>query len=119
MLTEAALITISCVLFIQMGLADAIPKALHIRLKIVPCPKCLTFWVCLGWMVWHKYGLIQSVAASFLSSYCALWLALLYDALALLYNYMYEQITQTNDTPAATQVTGSEPGPEPPADEVP
>ena len=40
----------------------------------------------------------MSVAASFISAYVALWLALLYDALAVLYNYAYESITKTDDT---------------------
>ena len=117
MITEAALITISCVLFIQMGLADAIQEVLHIKLRIVSCQKCCTFWVCLLWTVWHGYGLIESVAASFIASYCALWLTLFYDSLALLYNYFYEQITQNPDTsedaerpesPADTQAGGYE-----------
>jgi len=117
MITEAALITISCVLFIQMGLADAIQEVLHIRLRVVSCQKCLTFWICLGWMVWHEYGIIESVAASFIASYSALWLSLLYDGLALQYNYLYEQITSTKDTssdseradnPTDTQAGGDE-----------
>lgn len=98
MITEVALITISCVLFVQMGLADAIQEVVHIRLRIVSCQKCLTWWVCLGFMLWHKYGLVLSVATSFLCSYCALWIALLYDSLAKIYNYLYEQITTTQDT---------------------
>ena len=97
MITEVALITISCVLFIQMGLADAIKDAFHLRITFV-CPKCLTYWCCLFWLVIHKNGIVVSVAASFIASYCALWLSLLHASLALLYNYLYEQITETQDT---------------------
>lgn len=117
MITEVALITVSCVLFVQMGLADAIKEAVHIRLRIVSCPKCLAFWVCLAWTLAHEYGLVLSVATSFLCSYCALWIALLYDSLAKIYNYLYEQITTTQDTsedaegadcPADTETLGDE-----------
>ena len=62
---EAALIMVSCVLFIQMGLSDAVQRALHISLRIASCPKCLTWWICLAYLVAHDYGIVVSVAASF------------------------------------------------------
>ena len=98
MVKEAALITISCVLFIQMGLAEAISDFLQLRIKIASCQKCCSFWCCLIWLLTHKNGLVLSVAASFIASYCALWLSLIYDYLAVLYNNLYEQITKTQDT---------------------
>ena len=98
MVTEVALITISCVLFVQMGLSEAIFGFLHVSPKIASCPKCCTFWVCLIWLLAHKNGVLMSVSASFVAAYAALWLALLYDSLALIYNYLYEQITKTSDT---------------------
>ena len=110
MMAEAALITASCVLFVQMGLSEAIQETLGFRSKILSCPKCLTFWTCLAWTVFHGYGALPSVAASFISSYCALWLALVYDALAVLYSYCYENITKT---PGASEE------PEAGSDEVP
>ena len=115
MISGVALITVSCVLFVQMGLADAIQEVLRTRLRIVSCPKCVTFWLCFVWTVTHGYGLLLSVAASFIASYCALWLSLFYDALALLYNYVYEQITnpkgpaenaQGSDSPADEEASG-------------
>ena len=91
---EAALIMVSCVLFVQMGLSEAIQETLHIRIRIASCPKCLTWWICCAYLVLHDYGIVTSVAASFILSYCALWLALIYDALATLYNHAYETITR-------------------------
>ena len=44
------------------------------------------------------YDVVSVTAASFLSSYCALWLSLLYDILARRYNRIYERITETEDT---------------------
>ena len=81
-----------------MGLAGAIQEVLHVDLYIVSCPKCLTWWTCIIWTVLHEYGLVESVAASFIASYCATWLALVYDGLAVIYNSIYERITKTTDT---------------------
>ena len=114
---EAALIMVSCVLFIQMGLSDAVQRALHISLRIASCPKCLTWWICLAYLVAHDYGIVVSVAASFAFSYAALWVALAYDLLATLYNYAYTKIT--SDT-AESAEAGAQPeaGPAPGPDAV-
>lgn len=98
---DAALITVSCVLFIQMGLSEAIQKVLHIRIQIISCPKCLTMWTNLTFLILSKNRILDAVAVSFLFAYIALWLALLYDSIAVLYNMCYEKITPTQDTPSA------------------
>ena len=96
---DALLISLSCVLFIQMGLSDVIQHALRFRLRIISCPKCLTFWSIIAYLSITGHGsVVEIVAVSFLFAYLALWLALVYDALAALYNNLYEQITQTSDT---------------------
>lgn len=113
MITEVALITISCVLSVQMGLADRLLKI--VRIKVSPCHKCLTFWLCMAWMLWKREPIVLSVATSFICSYCALWLAILYDALAILYNFFYEQITETHGTSENAQSDSDAPA----DDEVP
>lgn len=118
MITEVALITISCVLFIQMGLSEAIQEFLHIKIRIVSCPKCMTWWICLYYLLLHKYGIVESVAASFIASYCAQWVALIYDAVALLYNFLYEQITQNQDTSQDAERPESPADPQAGGDEV-
>jgi hypothetical protein len=50
-----------------------------------------------------KHNTIESVATSFIASYCALWLSLLYDYIALLYNYLYEQINKETDASEVTK----------------
>lgn len=114
MITEVALITVSCVLFVQMGLADAILKA--VRIKFSPCQKCLSFWTCFAWMLWSRHTVVLSVATSFIASYLALWLTLLYDALATLYNYFYEKLTKTD---GASEVASSDRDAQADDDEVP
>ena len=111
------MITVSCVLFVQMGLSDAVQRALHISLRIVSCPKCLTWWICLAYQLTHDYGILESVATSFVCAYCALWLALMYDALATLYNYAYKTITP--DTAEDSQALADEASPEAGPDAVP
>lgn len=117
MVTEVALITISCVLFVQMGLGSAIEEFLHFRSLVLVCPRCLSFWTCLIYLLFAcDCGIVVSVATSFISSYCSLWLSLLYDAVALLYNYIYEQIqtqdtsdgSERSDSPADIQAGGDE-----------
>lgn len=99
MIREAALITVSAVLFVQMGLSSAIQETLHFRSRIASCPKCATFWSVLAYSILARNGIIASVAASFICAYVAQWLALLYDALAILYNSIYESINEPQDTP--------------------
>ena len=109
---EAALIMVSCVLFVQMGLSGAVQETLHIRLPFLSCPKCLTWWICCAYLVLHDYGIIMSAAASFMLAYCALWLALAYDALAILYNHAYKTITRgaAEDAEADSREDGPEAG---------
>lgn len=111
MIREAVLITVTCVLFVQMGLSEAIGEILHTKFRILSCAKCMTFWACCFALLSGGYGLLESVAASFISSYCALWLALLYDMLATLYNKLYEQISYS---PGSTEEAGvgEAPGPD-------
>ncbi len=111
MIREAALITVACVLFVQMGLSDAIAGVFRAKFRILSCPKCTTFWMVLSWSIAHAYDPLQSVAASFISSYCALWLALLYDMLATLYNKLYEQVSNSPDS-AKEAGMGEAPGPD-------
>jgi len=100
MVREVALITVSAVLFVQMGLSAAIQEVIHLRSVIASCPKCVSFWSVLAYCILTERGVIVSVAASFICAYVAQWIALAYDALALLYNSIYESITETQDTPA-------------------
>ncbi len=90
---DAALLTLSCVLFIQMGLSEAIQEKLSINVQILSCVKCSTFWANLTYLLLSGQRLIDSVAAAFLCSYSALWLALIYDKGTQYYNKCYEKIT--------------------------
>ena len=92
------MIALSCVLFVGMGLAGAIQEYIPFRLRIMTCPKCLTFWSVLIYSLFSGEGVIQSIAVSFIISYISLWAALLLDALTILYNMLYEKITRNQRT---------------------
>lgn len=96
MIYEVALLIISCVLFVEMGLSQAIQNIIKVNLIILSCPKCLTFWSILLYCILNSYGFIICLATSFISSYIALWLVLLYDFLAIIYNRSYEKINKEN-----------------------
>ncbi len=115
MIREAALITASCVLFIQMGLSGAIQDRLRIRIPFISCPKCLSFWSVLVWMLCHGAGVVVAVASSFFCAYAALWAALVLDGLTVLYNWFYEQITETDDAAQAAEAGPDDPPPGPDA----
>ena len=119
MIGEVALITVSAVLFVQMGLSGAIQQVLHIRSKIASCPRCCAFWSVLAYCILARHGVIVSVATAFISSYAALWLSLLYDALAVLYNGIYESITKTDGASENAEADKGEPSQASETDEVP
>ena len=98
---DAALLTLSAVLFVQMGLSEAIQGVLRFKSRILSCPRCCTFWSVLAWSLLHRCAIVESVAVSFLSAYFALWLALLYDAMAVKYNKTYGKISTEADTDKA------------------
>lgn len=75
-----------------MGLSDAIQEFIEVRLGILSCVKCLTFWVVLTYLILHRMRIVQAVPASFILSYLALWLDLGLSALNKIYNEQYKQI---------------------------
>ena len=91
-MAAVALVAVSCVLAIHMGLVDAIGETLHLRLRIISCTKCLTFWATLALGALRGWGVIVSVATAFVSAYLALWLDLALTYMAMYYNRWYEKI---------------------------
>ena len=115
---DAAMLAVACVLFINMGLEEALRGTLGFGIKIFSCPKCLTFWCVLALNVLHGYPLVQSVAVSFVFAYAALWLSLAYDALSNLYNRLYDEITNHAAEGSCSEAP-SDDGPEAGSDALP
>ena len=91
------MVAVSCILYIGMGLHDAVSDVLGVRIRITGCPKCLTYWSVLAYCLLSGCRFVPSMFAAFSLAYCALWASLLLDALAKLYNNYYDK-NQTDDT---------------------
>ena len=92
------MVLISSVLFIGMGLSGEIQRIAGISVKILNCPKCLTFWSTLVTLLAERHPVFPTIAVSFIASYLAMWLTLAYDAATVKYNRLYEKITETPGT---------------------
>lgn len=102
----------SSVLFTRMGLADEIQRRLGIDAKILSCPKCCTFWGCAVLLLAGRAKPLPAITASFISAYVAQWLALAYDQAAVLYNRLYEKITENPGTEGPGPEAGPGSGPD-------
>lgn len=80
----------------HLGLISAIESAIDRKLWIVDCPKCLSFWLSLFWLI-TSCPPITALAVSLLASYSALWLELAEAYLDSLYLLLYEKIKSTGD----------------------
>lgn len=108
-------IDIACIVFVcttanHLGLVSAIERVVKVKLWVVDCPKCLTFWVTVGYCCDNiatyrletvGYGCyniatyrtaITVLAISFLASYAAIWLELIEGFIDSLYMKCYEKI---------------------------
>jgi len=101
----AIMIAASCVLYISMGLHDAIVRVTGINLRITGCPKCLGFWCVLAYCLISGNGIVRSVFVAFSLAYAALWATLLLDALSTLYNRLYEKLTTTDTEGSEAEAT--------------
>lgn len=64
---------VSCVLFIHLGLGEAISKATRIDFILFRCVKCLTFWSVLGYSFYIHLPWVYAVCVAFVCSYLSLW----------------------------------------------
>lgn len=85
---------ISSVLFIHLGMGEAIEKVLRIRFILLRCAKCLTFWTTAGYsLIIVSHPVEVSLCIGFACAYAALWADLLLGTLAL----KYEKLTKIMD----------------------
>ena len=98
---EVAAITTSCVMSIHMGLVDAVLKFYGMEDKDIPiirCPKCLTFWSVLLFLVLTRHNVILSLATSFLASYIGIWLDLILGIMDEWYEDIYNRISKGEES---------------------
>lgn len=88
-----ASVFVSCVLFIHMGLGDAISEKLDIDFILLKCVKCITFWSTLAYAIlFTKITWTACIAIAFLASYAALWADLVLSKVASIYDEKYNEI---------------------------
>lgn len=94
---DIASIVFVCVTMNHLGLVAAIESATKRELPIVNCPKCLTFWSVLAYLIVLPDSLPfwEGLGVGFLSSYLAIWLELLEGYIDTLYLKLYEKIYQS------------------------
>ena len=105
--SDIAMILFTCVTANHLGLVSAVESALRHRLQVINCPKCLTWWCCMGYCLCTTRNAIVSFAISFLAAYLAIWLELAMGFIDTLYNKAYEKIySETADDTAAADADG-------------
>jgi hypothetical protein len=95
---DIAMIVFVAVTANHLGLIAAIEDFFRVEIAIVNCPKCLSFWMTLGYCVFghsNGLGLIGCLAISFLASYSAVWLELFEGFIDKLYSKAYDKIYPT------------------------
>ena len=80
------LMFVSCCLFVHLGLGKAICRFLRVKLVLLRCVKCFTFWVMLAYtLAFTDLRWESCLALSFMLAYLALWVDLALNKIAKLY----------------------------------
>ena len=104
---DIACIVFTCVTANHMGLIDAIEEIAERKIPVLNCVKCSVFWFVLVYSVITSGDIILSLAVSFLSSYCALWIELAEVYIDKLYMILYDKVTKADNNNSVTTNTTS------------
>jgi len=103
--SEVAMIVFSCVTANHLGLIAAIEGIVKHKLPVINCGKCFSFWAVMTYgfltctdLFREPTKMISMTAASFLSSYAATWLQLLFAFIDKQYGRIYGKIYSAADT---------------------
>lgn len=84
-------ILLCCVLFVHLGLGDAVSRIVRRNLSLFRCVKCTTFWAVLAYTLFFtEFEPVKCVALAFACSYVALWVDFLFSIIAILYEKYYK-----------------------------
>lgn len=106
---DILLILFSCVCANHLGLISAIEGVTRLRLPMINCPKCFSFWSTLAYCLVQHVNAIESIGIAFLIAYLALWLELSMGFIDTLYMIVYEKVYSkgyNNDTHTANGRNG-------------
>jgi hypothetical protein len=70
MITTMIFALIAATLAVHLGLADAVKAVIN---KILSCAQCLTFWMCLLFLVVRGISLLPALAGSLAAAYVSNW----------------------------------------------
>lgn len=82
----AALVMISAVLIVNLGLGAAVAK---VSGKILQCPICLSFWGVLAALLYYGTDIIVAVPLSILAAYLSNFAGIVLMMLNRLYDWLY------------------------------
>lgn len=80
----------NAILSVHLGLSSAVSK---IVVKIMCCPKCLTFWSSLLFLMCTGCNIVVAVLLSLCSAYVSNWLTLLLVKLNKEYNELWQKLS--------------------------
>lgn len=99
---DVAMLVFTAVMINHLGLIEAVEEIIKHDIPIVNCCKCLSFWLVLAYMIFNGYGVINSIATSFLCAWAATWFELLFGIIDYYYMRIYENFytktTNAKDT---------------------
>lgn len=88
----------------HLGLIGEMEHIYGHRIKVLNCPKCLSFWLTAIYGLWGtgpSYGeFARLFAISFLASYSSIWLELIEALIDNIYNKIYDKIYPTENNAA-------------------
>lgn len=82
-----------CVLFVHLGLGDAVGKVIRRNLSLFRCVKCFTFWTILAYTLFFaEFSPVKCVALAFACAYAALWIDMFFAKIAKWYEKWYKGV---------------------------
>lgn len=110
-------VTALCLMFIvvsanHLGLISKIEEKIGLRLPVINCVKCGTYWLVLIYLIVSTRDVIGAVALSFFFAYLAIWTELAMCVVDYLYMRIYEKVVSgtASDTSAPGSDNGDAPG---------
>lgn len=86
-------ILLCCVLFVHLGLGDAVSKVIKRCLSLFNCVKCFTFWNILAYTtLFLEWSFVKCMAVAFASAYAALWVDLIFAKISTMYEKWYKGV---------------------------
>ena len=100
MMMGVGCVLLCCVLFVHMGLGDAVSGIIKRCVSLFSCVKCTTFWAMLAYTSFFTdFDPVACVAIAFGCAYIALWVDLLFAKISMWYEKLYKSmVTEEYDS---------------------